>query len=55
MVGKYRQERKIDTCELRCLSRAANKTRRDKIREVIRSESVQHHKGKQRILNESGK
>ena len=47
-------ERKITTCEMRCLRKAVNKTRRDmipntKIREMIGSQSIHHHIQQQRI------
>ena len=42
------QERKLVTCEMRCLRRAANKTRRDKIRnkvirDTVRANTVLEH------------
>ena len=41
-------ERKITTCEMRCLRKAVNKTRRDmipntRIREMVGTKSIQHH------------
>ena len=47
-------ERKITTCEIRCLRRAANKTRRDKvkntkIREMVGTTPILHHIQQQRI------
>ena len=47
-------EQKITTCEMRCLRKAVNKTRRDmipntKIREMVGSQSIHHHIQQQRI------
>ena len=47
-------ERKITTREMRCLRKAANKTRRDmipntKIREMVGKKSIHHHIQEQRI------
>ena len=47
-------ERKITTCEMRCLRKAVNKTRRDmipntKIREMVETKSIYHHIQQQRI------
>ena len=47
-------ERKITTCEMRCLRKAVNKTRRDmisntKIRETVGTKSIHHHVQQQRI------
>ena len=47
-------ERKITTCEMRCLREAVSKTRRDmipntKIREMVGAGSIQHHIQRQRI------
>ena len=47
-------ERKITTCEMRCLRKAVNKTRRDmihntKIREMVGTKSIHHHIQHQRI------
>ena len=41
-------ERKISTCEMKCLRRAANKTRRDK----IRNEVIRHMVGTKPILQQ---
>ena len=47
-------DREITTCEMRCLRRAVNKTRRDKIkhtkiREMVGTTSILHHIQQQRI------
>ena len=47
-------ERKITTCEMRCLRKAVNKTRRDmmpdtKVREMVGTKSIHHHIQQQRI------
>ena len=47
-------ERKITTCEMRCLRKAVNKTRRDmipnaKLREMVGTKSTHHHIQQQRI------
>ena len=47
-------KRKITTCEMRCLRKAVNKTRRDmipntKIREMVGTKSIRHHIQQQRI------
>ena len=47
-------ERKITICEMRCLRKAVNKTRRDmitntKIREMVGTKSIHHHIQQQRI------
>ena len=47
-------ERKITTCEMRCLRKAVNKTRRDmipntKIREMVETKSIHHRIQQQRI------
>ena len=47
-------ERKITTCEMRCLRKAVNKPRRDmipntKIREMVGRKSIHHHIQQQRV------